>query len=459
MLGVALLALKLWGVDRYDTSLRWRRLQNGQLQSAMYPRDAIVAEHARLLGYDVRPQRVAAGDVVSVDLYWMLNKSLPFMTAVRLVDDHGLEWSYKEERMATRTNHNPPPASQDWPVGMYADVLHTIQVLPGTPPGNYWLIAVPFTLETLEPLPINAGQPAPGGYPGMILGRLEVVRPSRLTEAAPLDLPPTEMSLGADLAVVGYSQDQEEAEPGQTMLLVIGWQARRPPQADYTLRLELVAADGRTVMQQSLAPGGEHYPTSRWMGGETIRSQILAHIPGRTGSGQHYWRVTLLDDAGVQTGQAVVGELRIAAPQRVYVPLPVSHQVNTRVGDEFMLIGFDAPLVPVTPGQAVPVILVWQATGETDQNYKVFVHLLDAGGRPVAQSDAVPANWTRPTSGWQVGEFVLDRHTLDLKDNLRPGEYRLVAGMYETESGQRLPVAPGGDVVELGKILVSAPAK
>jgi len=137
----------------------------------------------------------------------------------------------------------------------------------------------------------------------------------------------------------------------------------------------------------------------------------------------------------------------------------VSHQVNTRVGDEFMLIGFDAPLVPVTPGQAVPVILVWQATGETDQNYKVFVHLLDAGGRPVAQSDAVPANWTRPTSGWQVGEFVLDRHTLDLKDNLRPGEYRLVAGMYETESGQRLPVAPGGDVVELGKILVSAPAK
>ena len=54
---------------------------------------------------------------------------------------------------------------------------------------------------------------------------------------------------------------------------------------------------------------------------------------------------------------------------------------------------------------------------------------------------------------------MLDRHTLDLKDNLRPGEYRLVAGMYETESGQRLPVAPGGDVVELGKILVSAPAK
>jgi hypothetical protein len=274
-----------------------------------------------------------------------------------------------------------------------------------------------------------------------------------------VDLDRTDVPLGADLSLIGYSQDREEAEPGQAMLLVMGWQARRQPQADYTLRLELIAADGRTVMQQSLAPGGEHYPTSRWTTGEIIRCQILAHIPGRTGSGQYHWRATLLDDAGAPVGQAVLGALRITAPQRVFDAPSVSQQVNVRVGEGFMLMGFDAPLGPVTPGQAVPVTLVWQAMGEIDQDYKVFVHLLDADGQPVAQSDAVPANWTRPTSGWQVGEFVLDAHTLNLKTKLSPGEYRLVAGMYETESGQRLPVAPGGDVVELGKILVSAPAK
>jgi len=103
----------------------------------------------------------------------------------------------------------------------------------------------------------------------------------------------------------------------------------------------------------------------------------------------------------------------------------------------------------------VTVKLVWQARRQVNQEYKVFVHLLGADGRPIAQSDAVPVGWTRPTFGWRVGEFVTDVHTLDLAPNLAPGVYRLVVGMYDI-TGQRLSVASGGDVVELGKVQVSA---
>jgi hypothetical protein len=130
------------------------------------------------------------------------------------------------------------------------------------------------------------------------------------------------------------------------------------------------------------------------------------------------------------------------------------HRVDVRLGEEITLVGFDA-LDRAGPGQAIVVKLVWQARSQVNQEYKVFVHLLSADGRPVAQSDAVPAGWTRPTFGWQVGEFVTDVHTLELAPDLAPGVYRLAVGMYDI-AGQRLPVVSGGDMVELGKIQVSA---
>jgi hypothetical protein len=73
----------------------------------------------------------------------------------------------------------------------------------------------------------------------------------------------------------------------------------------------------------------------------------------------------------------------------------------------------------------------------------------------VAQSDAVPANWTRPTAGWQPGEFVADAHALLLAP-APPGEYRLVVGMYAADTGQRLRLEDGGDMIELGKLEVTA---
>jgi hypothetical protein len=129
------------------------------------------------------------------------------------------------------------------------------------------------------------------------------------------------------------------------------------------------------------------------------------------------------------------------------------HQVDVRLGDGITLVGFDTP-DRASPGQVATVKLVWRARGQVNQEYKVFVHLLGADGRLVAQSDAVPAGWTRPTFGWQVGEFVTDVHTLELPPDLTPGVYRLVVGMYDI-AGQRLPVAGGGDVVDLGPVQVN----
>ena len=452
VLGVALFAFKLGVVDHYDTPLRWRRLQHDEFKGAEQASDVVVAGRARLLGYTLQPRSAVAGDVVYTDLYWTLDKPLGLRAAVRLVDDQGLEWSNKDELDAALGAYSVPPPSAEWPVGAYADDRHAIQILPGTPPGDYWLVTLPFHPDTLEPLPISAGQPAPGNYPGAVLGRLNVSAPSRPTAADTLGLSARlNVLLGNDLSLIGYSQDRDEAAPGQVMLLTLGWQARRRPQSDYTARLELLAPDGRVIMQMPLPPGGDRYPSSRWGAGEVVRSQALAHIPGRAQSGEHQWRITLLDGSGTSVGQATLGRLQITAPQRVLVAPAMPRQLQARLGDQFALAGFDAP-ERIAPGQTMTVTLVWQALGETDQDVKVFVHLLDADGRVVAQSDAVPAGWTRPTSGWQAGEYVTDAHVLEIRRDMPPGEYRLVAGMYDSTTGQRLPAEAGSDVIKLGKL-------
>jgi hypothetical protein len=458
-LGIILLGLKLGVIDRYDTLLRWRRFQNGQFTSAMYTvqGQVVIADRAHLLGYDLHSRRVASGDVVMTDLYWTLTKPLAFATALRLVDEHGVEWSYKDELATFQDGYSAPPPSREWSLGEYADDRHAIRILPGTPPGDYWVVVVPYNPATLDPLPVTSGQAAPSGYPGLAVDEVKITRPQRPPQVDTLGLTHVQVPLGDDLTLVGYSQDREEAIPGQGMLLTLGWQARRPPQSDFSQRLELVASDGQVVAQKSLAPGGDHYPTSHWAAGEMVRAQVLVRVPGRAGSGQHEWRVTLLDSNGAPVGQAKLGSIQITAPPRVFASPTVSFQVNTHVGEWFTLVGFDLPnATHLATGQSLPVTLVWQATTETEGDYKVFIHLLDANGQLVAQSDAVPGNWTRPTSGWQAGEFITDSHTLDLRPQLPPGEYRLVAGMYNAGSGQRLPVIPGGDSVELGKIQVSA---
>ncbi len=453
-LGVALFALKLGVLDRYDTLLRWRRLQHNQFRGAEQVSRVAVAGRARLLGYTLRPQSAVAGEVVFADLFWTLDEPLGFRVAVRLVDEQGLEWSDKSELDAARGSYSVPPPSGEWLIGSYADDRHAIQVLPGTPPGSYWLVALPFDPETLNPLPISAGQLAPGRYPGAVLSKLEVIAPTRTAAADALGLSVRSSALlGADLTLTGYSQDREETAPGQAMLITLGWQARRQPQSDYVAHLELLAPDGQLVMQWSLPPGGGRYPSSHWRAGEVVRTQALVHIPGRVQSGEHRWRVTLFDGS-TPVGQATLGRLLITAPQRVFNAPAMSHQLNARLGDQFALVGFDAP-ARITPGQTLTVTLAWQALGETDQDVKVFIHLLDLNGRVVAQSDAMPAGWTRPTSGWQVGEFVTDTHVLETGRDLTPGEYRLVAGMYDSATDQRLPAAAGGDVVELGKIQIN----
>jgi len=111
--------------------------------------------------------------------------------------------------------------------------------------------------------------------------------------------------------------------------------------------------------------------------------------------------------------------------------------------------------VQARPGDVVQLSLHWRAQQPPAGNYTVFVQLLDANGQVVAQKDRWPGDGLFPTAALSAGQVVIDNLALALPDELPPGVYRLIAGLYQgdVEGYPRLS-GPGGDFVELPVIQV-----
>ena len=80
--------------------------------------------------------------------------------------------------------------------------------------------------------------------------------------------------------------------------------------------------------------------------------------------------------------------------------------------------------------------LYWESLAPINEDYVVFVHLLDAAGNVISQADAPPTNNAYPTSWWATGELIADSHTLPAA----AGAVAIRFGLYELNTGQRLPI-------------------
>lgn len=93
---------------------------------------------------------------------------------------------------------------------------------------------------------------------------------------------------------------------------------------------------------------------------------------------------------------------------------------------------------------AFTVTLYWEGAGAGRPDLQSFVHVLDANGVKVAQSDHRPGGEYYPSSLWQPGEAIRDVHRMAAP---APGTYELAAGLYRSDNLERV-----GDVVRLGPV-------
>lgn len=103
-------------------------------------------------------------------------------------------------------------------------------------------------------------------------------------------------------------------------------------------------------------------------------------------------------------------------------------------------------------GEVVPLTFYWQAAVPSPSPAKVFVHLYDANGNLVAQTDGWPYFGTRPPYSWDAQEIITDGRELALPPDLPTGLYQLAIGLYTPI--ERLPVYIGSTPQVEDKLLL-----
>lgn len=98
-------------------------------------------------------------------------------------------------------------------------------------------------------------------------------------------------------------------------------------------------------------------------------------------------------------------------------------------------------------GDVVVVDLEWRAARSMRKPLKVFVQLVGPDG-VIAQQDRAPHNGLLPTTGWEPDTIVRDGYALPYTSG---GD--LIVGLYNAETGERVPLVDGsGDFVRLGTL-------
>jgi len=128
-----------------------------------------------------------------------------------------------------------------------------------------------------------------------------------------------------------------------------------------------------------------------------------------------------------------------------------SFPIDAQFGESIRLTGYQLPTGPVVPGDILQLGLQWRTSQSLTTTYTVFAQVLDGANHLVGQRDAPPLV---PTTTWTVGSTVDDRHGLMIQPGTPPGEYRLIVGLYNSATGQRLSLPDGRDFLALAPVAV-----
>jgi hypothetical protein len=97
------------------------------------------------------------------------------------------------------------------------------------------------------------------------------------------------------------------------------------------------------------------------------------------------------------------------------------------------------PMIQAETSASLPVVLYWRALAPLATDYHVFVHLDAPDGQTYASADERhPADI--PTSHWPPSLYLRNPLSIALPSDLPSIRYTLTAGLYDPQTGARLPV-------------------
>ncbi len=221
-------------------------------------------------------------------------------------------------------------------------------------------------------------------------------RPPLLSEADVGELQhPLYVNFDDKAELLGYDAGRERVKVGEAIAITLYWRALAEMERNYTVAVKVMGQDNQEYQEYgglNIYPGRGNFATSLWRAGdifsETYWVPVSANAPAPSLAriyvalfldSPELEHLPTFDPQGQPIGWAAIfGRLKLRPrEQREYTfATPVRFELDGQVA----LIGYEIERFP-TPGEAPRLKLYWQALKKMDEDYTVFVHLLDGEGR------------------------------------------------------------------------------
>jgi hypothetical protein len=277
---------------------------------------------------------------------------------------------------------------------------------------------------------------------------------------------PADIKFSHGIRLIGYDLSRRVVPAGEELQVTLYWETGNAP-----LRLnlqpfvhldrlnDLTTAAGSTNYTPGDPTTESNVPTFHWDNNRYVRDEHDLAVPAGTPPLAYALRAGLIDpDDGGRLVSLADGSGDTAylttlnvSPGQEPAPLAQPLAITFSNGqDAIRLTGFE---LDRPAAEQLRFSLSWQADRRPVGDYTVFAQLLDRDGRLAAGFDRPPLDGAYPTSTWLPGQAILDPRAIPL-EGTPPGDYRLLVGLYDPLTGQRLATPAGTDFAELAVVNV-----
>ncbi len=367
-------------------------------------------------------------DVLNLNLTWRLNQGLSddLTIFVHVENDRG-GWGSRDDRFYLTSNRL---------AGERIIAGFQVPLDSGIPPGTYRVRLGVYRRDGVR-LRLTSGED------NILLGQFRVTAPTDQSAKIQRDFagPRNYPEFPGGSYLVDSRIETGLARPGE-MVNARGYWINWRSSAQSCRIVAVVQREGIAVATSNVGF------LDQWTGAQPsdaliqIRFGLL--IPADTSPGPADVTLSVCDSTPVSIGSLMIE----AFPRQFERPQPpITMPAPVVIGGFARLIGFSFDGDWRSDGQAT-VSLFWESIEASKLPMTVFVHLID-GATIVAQNDQQPVNGNRPTSGWTRGEYLIDKHVLQIPASTRARDLAIAIGFYDPVTGNRARVI-GGTGADIG---------
>lgn len=259
------------------------------------------------------------------------------------------------------------------------------------------------------------------------------------------------------LQLTGGGVSPQTATPGDTIRVNAQWHTQAVIDKNYSVSVVLLAPDGAVLARRESYPGLGLRPTRYLTPGDSftdtyplkltadVSEPVVAQVIISLFDFESETRAGFpaFDAAGNEV-TAVVGHLKIKPA--VWPQHQPEQATDVNFANAIKLTGYDLLEAQaeakenesnsINPANPLTLKLYWTSLAAVDEDYNLFIHLLDDEGHIVVQADAPVTNNVYPTRWWSPGETIAGAHPLPNA----PAATRIRLGLYSLTTGNRLPI-------------------